>query len=628
MVDDIDTGMHTLLEVSNGPNGSSHVPAFLVKLWKIVDDPKTNELICWSEMGNSFLIRNQPKFARELLPLYYKHNNMASFVRQLNMYGFHKVVSVDQGGLKTEKDEMEFAHPFFLKGSESTLELIKRKIPAAKLEESRGSRPDTINKVLIDVRQMKGRQDSMDNKLVAVKRENEALWRELSILRQKHAKQQQIVSKLLQFLVGMMSSQSHRISFKRRMPMNMPLMLSDSDGLKSAKRNKKSGEFGGPVIRDVTELMSANDRMLENQDFNVHSSEMDPHPKIDSPGSSSMPDRSPYSESVYPMSPYDDPEMLLSVDPMSINPSVEIQSRASVNTLGNSSVNAVPKKNSKVGNKGVKTQPRPSKMPAATSSYVSSANVASSQIADDNKMFLQTDNQLKQNVPTVMYIPETGEQPVQVVLSLPEPATTAENTVTGINSGVQVNSSNESFPSAVAVMKPVNLVRSSEPVALQVPVQGMTKVEGNTNDTSTEVVLSDGQLSRHQAIAPSKLLSSSLYKEDFDGHVGDVQSGLDNLRELLKQEQYSIDSNTLMTLFGADADTSELLSLKPGGVGGNDVNEEKSSSDPSSEMVAYNPSLYELADEDFFDYQNNGVFLDDELEKLGNLLEVTMPEAF
>jgi len=38
------------------------------------------------------------------------------------------VVSVEQGGLKVDKDEMEFAHPYFLKGHESSLDLIKRKV--------------------------------------------------------------------------------------------------------------------------------------------------------------------------------------------------------------------------------------------------------------------------------------------------------------------------------------------------------------------------------------------------------------------------------------------------------------------------------------------------------------------
>jgi len=46
----------------------------------------------------------------------------------VNADGFHKVVSVEQGGLKVDKDEMEFAHPFFLKGQETSLELIKRKV--------------------------------------------------------------------------------------------------------------------------------------------------------------------------------------------------------------------------------------------------------------------------------------------------------------------------------------------------------------------------------------------------------------------------------------------------------------------------------------------------------------------
>ena len=42
--------------------------------------------------------------------------------------GFHKVVSIEGGGLKVEKDEMEFAHQFFMMGHPYLLEHIKRKV--------------------------------------------------------------------------------------------------------------------------------------------------------------------------------------------------------------------------------------------------------------------------------------------------------------------------------------------------------------------------------------------------------------------------------------------------------------------------------------------------------------------
>uniref|UniRef100_A0A3Q3J3P5 HSF-type DNA-binding domain-containing protein n=1 Tax=Monopterus albus TaxID=43700 RepID=A0A3Q3J3P5_MONAL len=70
-----------------GVDGSyiSNVPAFLTKLWTLVEDPDTNHLICWSATGASFHVFDQGRFAKEVLPKYFKHNNMASFVRQLNM---------------------------------------------------------------------------------------------------------------------------------------------------------------------------------------------------------------------------------------------------------------------------------------------------------------------------------------------------------------------------------------------------------------------------------------------------------------------------------------------------------------------------------------------------------------
>lgn len=63
-------------------------------------------------------------------------------------------------------------------------------------ERHTGSKPELMSKVLADVKVMKGRQDSLDSQLNAMKRENEVLWREVAILRQKHMKQQQIVNKV------------------------------------------------------------------------------------------------------------------------------------------------------------------------------------------------------------------------------------------------------------------------------------------------------------------------------------------------------------------------------------------------------------------------------------------------
>lgn len=41
------------------------------------------------QSGNSFHVFDQGQFAKEVLPKYFKHNNMASFVRQLNMCECH-----------------------------------------------------------------------------------------------------------------------------------------------------------------------------------------------------------------------------------------------------------------------------------------------------------------------------------------------------------------------------------------------------------------------------------------------------------------------------------------------------------------------------------------------------------
>ncbi|XP_043980147.1 heat shock factor protein 4 [Gambusia affinis] len=264
-----------------GVDGSygSNVPAFLTKLWTLVEDPDTNHLICWSATGTSFHVFDQGRFAKEVLPKYFKHNNMASFVRQLNMYGFRKVVNIEQSGLvKPERDDTEFQHLYFLQGHEHMLEHIKRKVSIVKSEETK-VRQEDLSKLLYEVQLLRTQQDNMECQMQDMKQQNEVLWREVVSLRQNHTQQQKVMNKLIQFLFSQMqSSTPSAVGLKRK----LPLMLDDGSPSPSPPKFSHShpiepvhesyyihspssdtascstdGLTGGPIISDVTDMTQA-----------------------------------------------------------------------------------------------------------------------------------------------------------------------------------------------------------------------------------------------------------------------------------------------------------------------------------------------------------------------------------
>ena len=59
---------------------------FLVKTYRLVDDPSTDHIVSWGKHNNTFVVWRPRELAASVLPRYFNHSNLSSFVRQLNTY--------------------------------------------------------------------------------------------------------------------------------------------------------------------------------------------------------------------------------------------------------------------------------------------------------------------------------------------------------------------------------------------------------------------------------------------------------------------------------------------------------------------------------------------------------------
>ena len=94
-------------------------PNFLLKLYNILENDECKDIIQWGENGKYFVVKNIHDFTEKILPKYFKHSNYSSFIRQLNMYDFHKK--------KSNQNEHLFHHKNFIKGQKDLMKEIKRK---------------------------------------------------------------------------------------------------------------------------------------------------------------------------------------------------------------------------------------------------------------------------------------------------------------------------------------------------------------------------------------------------------------------------------------------------------------------------------------------------------------------
>ncbi|XP_041975876.1 heat shock factor protein isoform X11 [Aricia agestis] len=557
--------MRSVIEIA------ASVPAFLGKLWKLVNDTETNHLISWSPGGKTFVIKNQADFARELLPLYYKHNNMASFIRQLNMYGFHKITSVENGGLRYDKDDIEFSHPCFMRGHAYLLEHIKRKIANPKsIVASNESgekillKPELMNKVLADVKQMKGKQESLDAKFSAMKQENEALWREVAILRQKHIKQQQIVNNLIQFLMSLVqparasNASSNNVGVKRpyqlminnaahnsgdSYPGKIKNMKFDKDALEELTEDNMED---GPTIHEL-----AHDDLLHNENSQES---MDP------------------AQFVTINIDANSPNLQNSSDPSSLQYHVTLEDGEDIDTDGTRLTFTLAPSNGLLrtsDSQPVVTSPSPT-MVSPTSPLARQTTMEKTVTASPGTSKPKTKPYVKktttnassfQNVNNYNTIkPADFGLPAEIFAS-DDSVSDAGTTTEDINllqenllGGEQITSTSKD-----QMLGGIN-IKLENPAEAVKPVKKSKKSKDNKNvcnvnlaDIKTE--LQDDFDWNNMTLATvnnNQNVNRLQTMNDIDDHLDTMQTDLDSLRELLRSDSYSLDTNTLLGLFGSD----------------------------------------------------------------------------
>lgn len=87
------------------------------------------EIATWSNAGDNFVVKDVEKFAKAILPMYFKHSNFSSFARQLNFYGFRKlkaepILTADYDARTASY--VRFFHEKFQKDKPELLYFIKR----------------------------------------------------------------------------------------------------------------------------------------------------------------------------------------------------------------------------------------------------------------------------------------------------------------------------------------------------------------------------------------------------------------------------------------------------------------------------------------------------------------------
>ena len=129
--------------------------SFLSKLYDILKNNSYSKIIHWDTDGKRVIISDVVNLCNIVLPKFYKHHNYSSFVRQLNLYGFHKSKGITKFG---DSYELETFHN-----------------KATKEEISQIVKPNKKMKNLVEYIKSNQKEESTDNDFLSAGSEDDVL---------------------------------------------------------------------------------------------------------------------------------------------------------------------------------------------------------------------------------------------------------------------------------------------------------------------------------------------------------------------------------------------------------------------------------------------------------------------
>ncbi|CAM1503793.1 Fc.00g013840.m01.CDS01 [Cosmosporella sp. VM-42] len=235
--------------------GGSNASEFVRKLYRMLEDPAHQDVARWGKDGDTFVVVENEKFTRSILPKHFKHSNMASFVRQLNKYDFHKVRQTnDSGSSSNGANTLEFKHPNFRVGSKDDLDNIRRKAPAPRRAQATEDFT-TTHHISVMTEQLTATQQQvqqLQELFTEVSQTNRLLVNEVLTLQKMLNAQKQSQHEMLNYL----SQYGDRRQQQQQMHLNVG--ASPLDGDESAPELRRARELLSSVTPD-----SIADRELE-----------------------------------------------------------------------------------------------------------------------------------------------------------------------------------------------------------------------------------------------------------------------------------------------------------------------------------------------------------------------------